>query len=121
MFREVILHSQAETHDKNNWRETMTKWKEGENQDQKENNAFHKEATERLINILEHQTDTLYSLITLQSDRSHARPPLQQVQNSFPRTPLTRTAHSYRLTANFSIPQRSRQLVKRQLELYTAV
>lgn len=66
----------------------------------------------------------LHSLITLQSDLIHVRPPLQRVQNSFPCTPQTPTAHSYRLAVNFfhsSTIHSHRQLVKQQLELYTAV
>ncbi|XP_043359817.1 uncharacterized protein LOC122457741 isoform X1 [Dermochelys coriacea] len=80
MFREVMQSSSAEK------RKQKQCW-EAERQDRKENHAFVKDATERIIKVMEEQTQMLKSLIELQHQQISARPSLQHIQNSFPCPP----------------------------------
>ncbi|KAH1180321.1 hypothetical protein KIL84_009157 [Mauremys mutica] len=92
MFQELLQYSDAEKRERMEWREI-------ERQDRKENEAFIKDATERIIKVMEEQTEMLKSLIM----RVH--PPLQHTQNSFPCRPETPLVHSFLLfgTSRFSI------------------
>ncbi|CAM2106054.1 unnamed protein product [Caretta caretta] len=62
VFREVPLHNERQT------RERKECW-EAERQDRKENAAFARQATERMIKVMEDQTEMLKSLIQLQTEQ----------------------------------------------------
>ncbi|XP_077667419.1 uncharacterized protein LOC144261571 [Eretmochelys imbricata] len=88
-LHDVMMHSMAE-------KQKLKEWQDCEKRDQKENVAHQKEATERLLNLMEHQVDTLQALLALRTKQLCARPPLQPLsQYSFPWIPQTPPTHSY--------------------------
>ncbi|KAM7151398.1 uncharacterized protein RBU57_012058 isoform 2-T4 [Macrochelys suwanniensis] len=103
MFWELLQYSDTEK------REHM-EWREIERQDRKENEAFVKDTTERMIKVMEEQTQMLKSLITFQTEQIHARSPLQHIQNSFqcaPPRPPPNSMHSFLLSGTSHFPVHS--------------
>ncbi|XP_065439811.1 uncharacterized protein LOC135981402 [Chrysemys picta bellii] len=89
LLRDVMMHSAAK-------KKELKEWWDSEKRDQKENAAHQKEATERLLNVMEHQEDTLQAILALQTEQCCARPSLQPLsQNSFPCAPHTLPTHCY--------------------------
>ncbi|EMP30757.1 hypothetical protein UY3_12179 [Chelonia mydas] len=64
----------------------LKEWQDREKKDQKGNAAHQNEATERLLNVMEHQADILLELLTLQTKqlRTHPPPPPAAVTKLFP-------------------------------------
>ncbi|XP_077668438.1 uncharacterized protein LOC144262492 [Eretmochelys imbricata] len=88
-LHDVMMHFTTE-------KQELKEWRDSEKRDQKENTARQNEATERLLNVMEHQADTLQVLLALQTEQLCAHPPLQPLsQNSFSSVPQTQPTHSY--------------------------
>ncbi|KAH1169808.1 hypothetical protein KIL84_000793, partial [Mauremys mutica] len=76
MFQLTLQQSEAENTE-------YKKWRESEKREREEKDSYNRDATERLIKVLEHQTDMLQTLITLQTEHMHACLPLHSIVNSF--------------------------------------
>ncbi|EMP34478.1 hypothetical protein UY3_08307 [Chelonia mydas] len=84
-----MMHSVAK-------KQELKEWRDSKKRDRKENAACQNEATEQLFNIMECQEDTLQTILALQTEQLHTRPPLQPLpQNPFPMSPQTPPTQSY--------------------------
>ncbi|KAM7173250.1 uncharacterized protein RBU57_003871 [Macrochelys suwanniensis] len=80
-LHEVMMHSVAK-------KQELKEWWDSKKRDGKENVARQNEATEQLLNVMEHQADTIPVLLAMQTEQLRAHPPLQPwSQNSFPYAP----------------------------------
>ncbi|KAM9163436.1 uncharacterized protein ACDP82_001197 [Pangshura tecta] len=102
-LREVMMHSAAK-------KQELKEWWDSEKRDQKENAAHQKEASERLLNVMECQVEMLQAILALQTEQLRTRPSLQLLsQNSFPCTSPTLPTHSYQPPGSTLCPQHSTQ------------
>ncbi|KAM7176319.1 uncharacterized protein RBU57_002065 isoform 2-T2 [Macrochelys suwanniensis] len=79
MFQIMLQQSEAENTE-------CKKWRESEKQEREEKNSYNRDATERMIKVMDCQTDMLQTLITLQLEQMRVHPPLHSIVNSFPCT-----------------------------------